>query len=103
MTEQDVRKVFPDIYEPEAREAIISEGKEMDIPAGEMMMDIGQYIKYIPLVMSGTLKIMREDSEGNELLLYYIRPGETCAMSLTCCTGDAVSSIRAVAEEDTHV
>jgi CRP/FNR family transcriptional regulator len=49
------------------------------------------------------LRILREDEEGHELLLYYIRPGETCAMSLTCCSGNAVSNVRAVAEEDTEL
>ncbi len=72
----------------------------MELKAGELMMDIGGYIKYIPLVLKGMLKIMREDSDGNELLLYYIRPGETCAMSLTCCMGDAKSTVRAEVEED---
>jgi len=96
-----LRVKFPDIYEPEARAAILEHGSVMEIKAGEMMMDIGNYIKYMPLVLVGTLKVMREDSEGNELLLYYIQPGETCAMSLTCCMGDAKSNVRAVAEEDT--
>ncbi len=103
ISNEELRTYFPDIYEPEAREAILAQGIEMSINAGDMLMDIGQYIKYIPLVLSGSLKILREDKEGNELLLYYLRSGETCAMSLTCCTGDSVSSIRAVAEEDTHV
>jgi CRP/FNR family transcriptional regulator, anaerobic regulatory protein len=103
ISNDDLRKQFPDIYEPEAREAILEQGTEMSVKAGDMLMDIGQYIKYIPLVLSGSLKILREDKDGNELLLYYLRPGETCAMSLTCCTGDSVSSIRAVAEEDTDV
>lgn len=75
----------------------------MELKAGEMLMDIGGYIKYIPLVLKGMLKIMREDSDGNELLLYYIRPGETCAMSLTCCMGDAKSTVRAEVEEDVLV
>jgi CRP/FNR family transcriptional regulator, anaerobic regulatory protein len=101
VNDQLIRARFPDIYEPEAREAILRHGMVMEIKAGERMMDIGQYIKFMPLVLEGALKVMREDSEGNELLLYYIQPGETCAMSLTCCMGDAKSNVRAEAEEDT--
>lgn len=95
-----LKETFPSIYEESARKEIEKEGIIMELKAGEMLMDIGGYIKYIPLVMRGMLKIMREDSDGNELLLYYIRPGETCAMSLTCCIGDAKSTIRAEVEED---
>jgi CRP/FNR family transcriptional regulator len=92
---------FPDIYEPEARKMLLEKGHVMHIAAGELLMDIGQYIKFMPFVLEGSLKVMREDAEGHELLLYYINPGETCAMSLTCCQGNSKSNVRAVAEEDT--
>lgn len=95
-----LKQVFPDLYEESVRNAIEKEGVVMELKAGEYLMDIGGYIKYIPLVVSGMLKVMREDSDGHELLLYYIRPGETCAMSLTCCMGDARSTVRAEVEED---
>lgn len=95
-----LRRVFPDIHEPEARAAIIAASHLVELRAGEVWMDIGGYIKYIPLVLSGVLKLLREDEEGHEMLLYFVGPGETCAMSLTCCMGDARSSVRVVAEED---
>jgi CRP/FNR family transcriptional regulator len=57
----------------------------------------------MPLLFKGQLRVLREDADGHELLIYYIRPGETCAMSLTCCSGNAVSNVRAVAEEDTEL
>ncbi|MFY7971445.1 MAG: Crp/Fnr family transcriptional regulator [Flavobacteriales bacterium] len=97
-----IRSLFPDIYEPEARAAILENGHLMEIKAGELLMDIGSYIKFMPLVLKGSLKILREDQEGNELLLYYIHAGETCAMSLICCMGDSKSTIRAVADEETQ-
>jgi CRP/FNR family transcriptional regulator len=105
--EQDLdarlRKVFPDIYEPEAREALIHAGHRSDLRAGQVFMEIGGYIRNIPLVLSGLLKLVREDEDGNEMLLYYLKPGETCAMSLTCCMNEARSSIRVSAEEDTEI
>jgi CRP/FNR family transcriptional regulator, anaerobic regulatory protein len=98
-----IREKFPDIYEAEARQAILENGIVMEVPAGERMMDIGQYIKFMPLVLEGSLKVMREDNDGNELLLYYLGPGQTCAMSMTCCMGDAKSNVRAEAEENTTI
>lgn len=66
-------------------------------------MDIGSYVKIIPLIIEGTIKVSREDEDGNELFLYYLRPGETCSMSFTCCMMNKKSEIRTVAEEDTQV
>ena len=67
---------------------------------GQMLMDIGDGFTHMPLLLDGAIKIMREDKEGNELLLYYLESGDTCAMSLSCCMGLKKSKVRAVAEED---
>jgi CRP/FNR family transcriptional regulator len=99
----EFQQVFPDIYERETAEAILEIGKLKKLRADDWMVDIGDPIVYMPLLLKGQLRILREDDEGHELLLYYIRPGETCAMSLTCCSGNAVSNVRAIAEEDTEL
>jgi CRP/FNR family transcriptional regulator len=57
----------------------------------------------MPLLVSGAIKILREDSDGNELLLYFLEQGETCAMTLSCCLGQTKSEIRAIAEIDTKL
>jgi CRP/FNR family transcriptional regulator len=99
----DFQQVFPDIYERETVEAILEIGKLKKIRADDWMLDIGDPILYMPLLLKGQLRVLREDAEGHELLIYYIRPGETCAMSLICCSGNAVSNVRAVAEEDSEL
>ncbi|MCC9169001.1 Crp/Fnr family transcriptional regulator [Pontibacter harenae] len=63
----------------------------------------GQYIKMVPIILEGSVKVMRTDEEGHELLLYYIEGGDTCAVSLTCCSTSSPSDIKAVAEERTRV
>lgn len=70
---------------------------------GEVILDIGQSIFYIPLVLRGSVKILREDKDRGELLLYYLLAGETCTMTTTCCTSNKISSIRAIAETYTQV
>ncbi|HBH22343.1 MAG TPA: Crp/Fnr family transcriptional regulator [Cytophagales bacterium] len=62
-------------------------------------MDIGQNIEFVPLMIKGSIKILREDEEGNEIFLYYLEEGDTCAISLTCCLSSQQSNIRAVAEQ----
>jgi len=99
----EFQQVFPDIYERETVEAILEIGKFKKIKADDWMLDIGDPILYMPLLLKGQLRVLREDAEGHELLIYYIRPGETCAMSLICCSGNAVSNVRAVAEEDSEL
>jgi CRP/FNR family transcriptional regulator len=79
---------------------IVQVGTYREVPAGFKLMEMGDYIKGIPLLLSGAIKILREDDEGDELLLYYLEPGDTCSMTLTCCMGDARSEIRAIAETD---
>ena len=68
-----------------------------------MLIEIGDYIKFMPLLISGAIKILREDDKGDELALYFIERGDTCAMTLSCCVRDTKSEIRAVAETDTKL
>lgn len=64
-------------------------------------MDYGEYVRLVPLVLKGSLKVMRENEEGQELFLYFLNAGESCSMSFTCCMASKKSSVRAIAEEDT--
>lgn len=92
---------FSLLYETDLRKEISEVSTIRTIPAGQTLIDVGQYIKSIPLVVEGKIKIFREDDEGNELFLYYLEPGEACAISLVCTLADKVSQIRAEAVEDT--
>ena len=69
----------------------------------DIIIDIGQDLKFIPLLIKGNIKVLREDNQGSELLLYVLESGDTCAMSLTCCMAKSASKIRAVADEDVTV
>lgn len=75
----------------------------MDINAGEQLIEAGGYIKYAPLVCSGALKVMRSDDNGDEIFLYYIERGNTCAMTFSCCMAEAPSEVSAVAEDDSTI
>jgi CRP/FNR family transcriptional regulator len=96
----DIKKLFPLINNTELLNKIEQHGIYKEVKAGDTLMEFGQFIKSVPLIVSGCIKVLRQDEEGNELFLYYLYPGETCAMSLTCCMVNQKSEIRAVAEED---
>ncbi|MFD1614348.1 Crp/Fnr family transcriptional regulator [Gelatiniphilus marinus] len=69
----------------------------------DIIIDINQPLEHIPLLLSGSIKILREDNDGSDLLIYFLESGETCTMSLTCCMGTSKSKIRAVAEKDSSL
>ncbi|MCG8305935.1 MAG: Crp/Fnr family transcriptional regulator [Cytophagales bacterium] len=93
---------FPIIFEENLKKELSSVSKVYTIPAGDIIMDIDQSIDQIPLVLKGSIKILREDEDGNEIFLYYLEPGHACATSITCCLSGQRSTIRAVAEDDTE-
>ncbi len=99
MTEQEIQRNFPTFHDQELLDQIMQVGRETYLNAGEELMKQGQYIKSIPLVMEGRIRISRQDGEGGEVFLYFLSEGQTCAMSLSCCMADKKSSIMAVAEE----
>jgi CRP/FNR family transcriptional regulator len=90
-------------FEKALIEELLETGKLMEVKAGETIIDNGQYIKFIPILISGNIKIIRQDDVEGEILLYYVGSNETCAMSLTCCMAHQKSRIRAVAEDDTKM
>ncbi len=91
------------LFEEELLNEIEAIGKCKLIKQGERLLDIGEDIKVMPLLFSGAIKILREDDQGDELLLYFIEKGDTCAMTFSCCMGTGKSEIRAIAESDTEL
>lgn len=98
-----LREQFGHIFEEELLQEIKNIGVLKEVKEGEMLMDIGNYVTAMPLLISGAIKVMREDEDGDELLLYFLERGHTCAMTLSCCLGHKKSEIRAVAETDTQL
>jgi CRP/FNR family transcriptional regulator len=95
---QELKEYYGSQFELPLIEEINNVAAFMEVPAGQDLMKPGQYIKSMPLLLSGSIKIMRPDKEGNELLLYHLERGNTCAMTMTCCVGNTKSEIHAVTE-----
>ncbi|MDQ7917618.1 Crp/Fnr family transcriptional regulator [Mesonia sp. MT50] len=95
---QELKKYYGSQFEPALIEEINRVATFMEVQEGEDLIKPGQYIKSMPLLLSGSIKIMRHDEEGQELLLYYLERGETCAMTMTCCMGNTKSEIHAITE-----
>lgn len=67
--------------------------------ADEVIINVGDKLKMIPIVLQGSIKVSRENELGDELLLYYIEGGDTCTMTLQCCVRSADSEIKATCME----
>lgn len=100
---QQLEEAYGFIFEEELIREIELSGVLKIVKEGEIIMDINDYVNFMPLLLEGAIKILREDKEGNELLLYFLERGDTCALTLSCCLGQTRSEIRAVAERDTEL
>lgn len=99
----EIKERFRNLFETDLIRELETKGKIQHIKPGDTILDIGQVVKQIPLVLEGSVKVSRMDEDGRELLLYYINPNESCAMTFTCCMQQYPSEIRAVAEDEVTV
>jgi len=94
---------FSSLFEPELLAELETKSMVMQVKGGETMLNPGQTIRAVPIVLSGTFKVSRINEEGQELLLYYVKEGESCAMTFTCCMMAHASVVKGSAEEDSEL
>lgn len=85
------------------RDKLLALGTIKQYGEGDVIMNENSYIRAIPIVLQGSIRVMRVDDEGREILLYYIRPGESCIMSFLGGIHQDTSKVKAVAEEDVEI
>ena len=94
---------FQYLFEDELIKEICNVSTLKKFEAESVIMEIGQTITHMPIIVSGSIKIMTEDENGEELLLYYLELGDTCAMTLNCCSRQTKSAITAITEEPSEI
>ena len=98
--------IIPDqlipLFEPELLREMEAKASYKSYKQGDVIIDYGQNIRFIPIILSGLIKVLRTD-EDREILLYYLNPLDGCAITFTCCMQLTVSEIRAIAEEDVEM
>ena len=94
---------FGYLLEGELLKEIQEVGVYKTISKNEIIIDVDDAIKAIPLLLNGAIKILREDENGDELVLYYLERSDTCAITLSCCLGQTKSKIRAVSETEVEL
>lgn len=87
------------IFEPALILEMESIGILKSYQEGALIMDYGKMVSAMPLVIAGNVRVLTQDEEGKEILLYYLTSTESCAMAYTCCMNAKMSEIKAIAED----
>jgi CRP/FNR family transcriptional regulator, anaerobic regulatory protein len=98
----EINKLFPD-FEPGLIKDIAATCSLRNFQDGDVLMKTGSFIRYTMVIISGLVKVLREDDDGNEYFMYYIEPGQACALSMTCANKQNMSEITARAVGDVEL
>jgi len=102
LTNEILKSILPDFYEKELIDKILEEAIIMEFDSDTEILREGQFVKMIPIVIEGLIKVFNR-YEDKELLLYYIQPGESCVMSFAASIQNNPSRVYAITEEPSKV
>ncbi len=94
---------FNNLFEPDLVHEMLACGEVMHFSEGDIIMDYGKFIRMMPIIVSGTVKVLRMDENGKEILLYYLSSNESCSMAYSCCVEAKKSEVKAIAEDDVEL
>ncbi len=102
ITENKIFENLNFVTEPALRKEIADNCKILSFEQGDTIVREGQYVKILPVVLTGAIRVF-QTKEDREILLYYVMPGETCMMSLSACFFNNQSPSKAVAASSTEI
>lgn len=97
---QYIDQLFPQ-FEVSLKEKLKEIAVLKKFEAGEVLMETGQYFRSTMLIVEGKVKLYREGDEGGEFFMYFLEPGNACALSLICATKQETSQVKAKSVEET--
>ncbi len=100
---EDLRQISEFKTSPELVENLIQHSIHKTYKAGSIILNENSYIRSIPIVIKGTLKVIRTEDDGREILLYYIKAGESCIMSFLGGLHNETSKVKAEVEEEAEI
>lgn len=102
MNSNQILQTLNFLIEKELKEELLNKGKLLTFNKGDTIVREGEYVKVLPIVIEGSIRVF-QTSEEREILLYYVEPGQTCIMSLSACFFNNESPSIAVSTEQTKV
>ena len=97
---QALENTYGHLFDSQLLLQLLQVGSYRDLKAGAVLFESGKLVKQIPLLLEGSIKIIREYEDGGSLLLHYIEKGDAGTMLMTQCWDDQPSEVRAIAELD---
>ncbi|MEO6732562.1 MAG: Crp/Fnr family transcriptional regulator [Ferruginibacter sp.] len=95
--------IFDSIFEPALIKEMQQFGEIKQFKEGDIIMEYGKYIRMMPIIINGTVKVLRMDENNKEILLYYLSSNESCSMAYSCCVEAKKSEVKAIAEDDVEL
>ena len=97
---ENLLKLYPALADLSATdfEALLDPGRQMTLPAGSQIFAEHQPCQGFPLVVEGSIKVLKQAPSGRELLLYRVRPGGSCIITSSCLLGHTDYNARGIAE-----
>ena len=96
-------EMLKNIFEPQLIKEIQQFGILQNFKEGDLIMDYGKYVRMMPIILQGTVKVYRLDENQNEILLYYLSSNESCSMAYSCCLEAKKSEVKAIAEDNVEL
>ena len=103
INEAKIKEAIGYLFEDELLGEILKVARVKSLEVDEVIIQVGEKIPFLPIILSGAIKVVREDHHGEDLLLYYIETGDTCAMTLQCCVKSALSEVKAITMEPSDI
>lgn len=100
MLADNILNAIPNLSDADFLAELSENSSIQNFHEGQVIIEKGSFINFVPIVIEGVLRILRVDEDGKEVFLYYLKAGDTCAISLTCCSTHKQSEIKAVADTD---
>lgn len=94
-----LNKYYPQ-FDEDLKQYIASKALVKEFKSGDEMMRSGQYLKSTMLVTKGRVKLFTNGEDGEEFFMYYLEPGQACALSFVCASRNKKSDLEAIAIED---
>ena len=94
---------FESTFEPSLLKEMRQFGQVKTFREGDIIMDYGKPIRMMPIIIKGTVKVLRMDESGKEILLYYLSSNESCSLAYSCCMEAKKSEVKAIAEDDVEL
>lgn len=100
LIKEKFHSIYSNVFEDELIDEIIKVSYFNKTNSGNLLIDIGDDMTHIPLLIEGAVKIIRQDKVGEEIVLYFLEPGESCAISFANCINKRKSIFKGIIEKD---